>query len=598
MANEYVYTNFKVDYALDNNDAQDDATISGTGYNSFSDISRLPEGTECPQFVTQEHNYMVLDGSITEEYDDIGFMSEEMSDGDGHFQNNPTIVAEFEGQHTSFVITFNFVEDSPTKAIITWFLGGVQIYAMTQEWSGNETICTVQHPIEAYDKITVEFIETLPYRYVKLNRLEFGTTMHWDETIVKSATMVKGCDRLSNMLSVDTLTFDLVDTTNAMNFGNPMGMHTLFKRDQAMYPMEIVQEEGKEPQTIPLGKFYLSSFTTEGNVGKIQAYSYLGVMDKIPYPGSYLFSTSATVEYILSDIFTVAGLDSTQYSIDTTTANQRLTGLIKPMSCREALREVLFACHSAIDTSDPEKIKIYKYSDSIITGLDRAHKIYTKVSSLEPVTGVKLNYTTYQVTEELSQIHNGTYDVGVYTVTFDKPYSLILVENAAMVHASAYGVTFRVVGDEVNVRISGYEVTETTKYVIIKRELKQGEVEKIEEYNTTLCTDEYARTLAQTIYAYHNSMNLSLQIQHYATDISTDYARFVENPNVELDGFISMFTQRTFNLTGGFVDSAKMIGRYDTANRYYFTGRNLDANPGSTVEIYTGESDNGGIGIL
>lgn len=595
---EYVYTNFKVDYALDNNDAQDDATMSGTGYNSFSDISRLPEGTECPQFVTQEHNYMVLDGSISEEYDDIGFMSEEMSDENGQFQNNPTIVAEFEGQHTSYILTFNFVEDSPTKAIITWYLGGVQIYAMTQEWSGNETICTVQHAIEAYDKITVEFIETLPYRYVKLNRLEFGTTMHWDETIVKSATMVKGCDRLSDMLSVDTLTFDLVDTTNSMNFGNPMGIHTLFKRNQAMYPVEIVQEEGKEPQTIPLGKFYLSSFTTEGNVGKIQAYSYLGVMDKIYYPGSYLYAPN-TADYALKKIFVCAGLTEDDYTVDPETASQTIVGLIKPTTCRDALRQVLFACNSAVDTSNSGKIRIYKYSNAISVGLTRQNKISTKVSSIEKVTGIKLHYTTYTEVGERQEIFRQTYNAGIYTITFNKIYGNIGISNARRAGIiAATSVTFEVLYDDSEVVIIAQEYQEVSKLIELNNELKQGDVENIKEFSTTLCDDELAPVLAQKILDFYTMNNLSLQVQHYAQEISMDDLRLVENPNQELDGFVSMFTQRTFDLTGGFVDSAQMVGKYDTANRYYFTGRNLNANPGSTVEIYAGESDNGGIGLI
>jgi len=577
MAN---YTNFYVDYALDNDDAQDDATISATGAGNLSNLSSLPEGLEINNAFSKEHNFVVLDGSYDEIDGLFGFISANKSDSTGHFATNPMITATFSSQHTSYVLSLKFVEDAPTQIEVKWYLGTAVMYGMIKEINPNDTVCEIQYPIEAYDKITIEFLEALPDRYIKLERIEFGTTMHWDETIVKSATMVKGCDRLSNMLSVDTLTFELVDTSNSMNFGNPKGLHTLLKRNQAMYPYEVL-----DGQILPLGKFYLNTFTTEGNVGKVQATSFLGVMDKIHYKGS---QSTSSISYLIEDIFLTAGLTSDDYEIDEETLHQFVYGVIKPMSCREALREVLFACHSVIDTSNPNKIKIYKYSDTVITGLDRSNKIFTKVCGTEPVTGVRLNYSTYRQSEELTTLVNDVYNKGVYTVIFDKLYyyGTYVEPNYRVINNSASCVTFEVLADAVTVTIRGYETIETQKSVVIKREPADGELEKIEEYNTTLCNDTSARALAQTIYEYHNSTNLSLQVQHYATEISMDYSRYVENPVQDLDGFVSMFTQRTFNLTGGFVDTAQMIGKFNVADRYYFTGRE-DTN--STIELYAGE---------
>ena len=63
-----------------------------------------------------------------------------------------------------------------------------------------------------------------------------------------------------------------------------------------------------------------------------------------------------------------------------------------------------------------------------------------------------------------------------------------------------------------------------------------------------------------------------------------DGSRSVENPNVELNGFVAVFEQRTFDLTGGFVDTATMLGYYDYSDRYYF------ATPENDItEIFAGE---------
>lgn len=572
------YTNFYVDYALDNKDAQEDTTISATEYKNFSQLNNLPYGTDCEKFITQEHNFVVLDGSY-EYRDNIGFMSEEMSDSTGHFTTNPMITATFRHQHTSFILSFDFVEDAPKRVEIKWYLNNALMYGMIQEWDPNETKCQVQYPIEAYNRITIEFLETLPNRYIKLNKLEFGATMHWDETIVKSATMVKGLNRISDMLSVDTLTFELVDTTNSMNFGNPKGLHTLFKKDQAMYPVEVL-----DGVAVPLGKFYLDSFTTEGNIGKINAYSYMGILDKIPYNEGGIYN-GVVASTIFESIFTAAGLHSSQYNIDTTTASQLIYGTIKPTTCREALQQLLFACNSIIDTSNVNKIKVDKYSDIVESDLTRHNKIATKVSSLEFVSGVQLSYTTYQLPSSSEELAKETYSAGEHTVVFSEPCSNISVSGAELVKSSTYYVTF--VADGITeVTITGKQYEETIKMVSVNKDLREGQVENVIEYTTTLCNTDTANTLSEILLDYHSN-TLELQVQHYATDdISMDNAHFVENPVAELDGFVAMYESRTFDLTGGFIDSAKMIGKFNTADRYYFTGRE-DTN--SHTELYAGD---------
>ena len=577
------HTKFYVDYALDNNDAQTDATMSATNYKSGSQLSDLPFGTDYVKSISQEHNYVVLDGSYSDQPTGIAFMSDSRSTSAGTFVVNPTITATFTQQHTSFVLTLKFVEDAPTEIEVSWYLGSALIYSLTETTSGNETTVEIQKAIEAYNKVVIVFKKTLPNRYIKLNRIEFGTTMHWDETIVKSATLVKGLNRISDMLSIDTLTFDLVDTSYSMNFANPKGMHTLFKRDQAMYPVEVL-----DGRTVQLGKFFLDTFTTDGNVGTISAYSYMGRLDKIPFIVGTMYN-GVTAGTVLASIFTAAGISPSEYQIDNVTSAQLLYGTIKPTTCRDALRQVLFACNSIINTSDAQKIIISKFSSDVKNDIVRANKTSTKVLSLEYVSGVKLNYTTYQLSSNIVSIASEVYEQGTHTVQFDSPYANISVSGGTLISSSTYSVTFTADGTS-EVTISGYQYDETTKFISLENELRDGQIKNIMEYDTTLCDSENAKTLASTLLAYHRS-TLQLQIQHYADDIDMDYSRFVENPVAELDGFVAMFESRTIDLTGGFFDSATMIGKFDTSDRYYFAGKDHIYEQGkeSIVDIYAGE---------
>lgn len=577
------YTKFYVDYALDNNDAQTDATISATEYKAGSQLSDLPFGTNYVKSISKEHNYTVLDGSYSDEPVGIAFMSDDKSTSAGTFLINPTITTTFTQQHTSFILTLQFVEDAPTEIEVSWYLGSALIYSLTETTSGNETTIEIQKAIEAYNKVVIVFKKALPNRYIKLNRIEFGTTMHWDETIVKSATLVKGLNRISAMLSIDTLTFDLVDTSYSMNFANPKGIHTLFKRDQAMYPVEVL--DGK---TVPLGKFFLNTFTTKGNIGTISAYSYMGILDRIPFTTGTMYNGVAAGT-VLASIFTAAGIDSSEYQIDNVTSAQLLYGTIKPTTCRDALRQVLFACNSIINTSDAQKIIISKFSSNVKNDIVRANKSSTNVSSIEYVSGVKLSYTTYQLSGNTTEIAKEVYAQGTHTVQFNAPYANISVTNGTLISSTTYSVTFTADGTS-EVTISGYTYEATVKFIDLEKETHYGQVRNIKEYNTTLCNSETAKTLANTLLAYHSS-TLQLQIQHYADDIDMDYSRFIENPVAELDGFVAMFESRTIDLTGGFFDSAKLIGKYDVSDRFYFAGKDHTYETGkeSIVDIYAGE---------
>lgn len=573
------YTNFYVDYALDNYDAQSRVSMSAVGAGELSDISDLPSGVDIDKAISTEHNFVVLDGTYEELLGVYGFISEERSDSTGHFTVNPMITASFRGQLTSFILTLTFVEDSPTKIEVKWYLGNALVYGMTQDVNPNETKCEIMYPIEAYDRVTIEFLEALPDRYIKLNRVEFGTTMHWDETIVKSATMVKGLNRISNMLSIDTLTFELVDTTNSMNFGNPKGIHVLFKKDQAMYPVEVL-----DGIPVPLGKFYLDTFSNEGNIGKITAYSYMGILDKIPYNEGGIYN-GELASNIFASIFSAAHVHSSKYSIDEVTANQRIYGTIKPTTCRDALQQLLFACNSIIDTSNVNKIVISKYSEIIENDITRHNKISTKITSLEYVSGVQLSYTTYQLPADTSELAKEVYSAGEHTIIFNSPCVNISVSGATLIKSSTYYVTFTADGST-EVTITGKQYEETNKSVSLNKELKEGQVENVVEYSTTLCNTDTANELSEILLDYHSN-TIELQIQHYANeDISMDNSHLVENPIADLDGFVAMYESRTFDLTGGFVDSAKMIGKFNTADRYYFTGRE-DTN--SHTELYAGD---------
>jgi hypothetical protein len=54
--------------------------------------------------------------------------------------------------------------------------------------------------------------------------------------------------------------------------------------------------------------------------------------------------------------------------------------------------------------------------------------------------------------------------------------------------------------------------------------------------------------------------------------------KIVENANPQYENYLAMFTKRNFDLTGGFIDNATLVG-YQNLRDYYYAG----------IELYAGE---------
>ena len=595
-------TNFRVKYKLDTIDASTDVdTLTAVGQrNSISDIYGLyTERYDEPKFITTEKNFTVLDGTYsTEDFTKTGFVSNAKGTSDGSFNPHPAITFDFVHRHKSYAITLYCIEDSPVEAILTWWsvsddpnADPVKLDSITAILDPNKRINTIIHPVIGYNRFKIEFVRSLPDRYININRIEFGTTMHWDESVIKDGTLVKGLSRDGSRLSNDTLTFSIVDNSYDINLANPNGVHTMFQRDQA-----IVAYEDLDNETLQLGNYFLDSFTAEGNKATIVAVSYIGVLDRYKFIASGMYNATPA-STVIAEIFTAAGISSDKYDIHEDIASIPLTGTITPCTCKEAIQKVMFACHATIDSTNPNNIKISPYSTIISTLIYRENKTKTKVSEIEAVSQVRLTYRTYIQSSEETEVFTDDYPAGsTQTVYFDNPYYSVRIQTgASFVSRTTYSITFTVdssQADTVSVTVMGYP------YEIVERTMAKSTQTRIDttniiEFDTDLCTTSAAKTLLDKLAEYYGN-SLRIEVQHYANDDTMNTIASIQNQTVGLDNYIGVFEERTFNLTGGFLDSCKLRGYYDTSDRNVYTGDDDAHGASSAYEIFTGDS----IGIL
>ena len=569
MADERL-TNFYVDYDIQDVTAARDSSFSTPDTQQYftniaSLVNRFSPDIEFSRF-TFEHNFNILDGSLRPlEVDSqvpitVPYFNKTLSDINGDYATAPSILVNFSKPHSSFAFMFYFIDNHPIEMELTFW--DPQDMLITRFTCVVDSLTyTTFHDVYGYQKMLVRFTKTIPKRYIKLKYIKYGTVITWDETNVRNASIVQQVDRMSKSLTIDTLSFTVIDVAGKLNLGNTAGMHRYFQRNQVMYPYEVITTDTSETnvqETINLGKYYLKDFSESKNLGKMGSQSYLGLMDDITYYGGEVYN-GKKAGLVIKDIFYTMGLEDDQFHIDNVTYNQLLYGTITPKSCRKALNEILFATHSVIDSHNLEYVEIKKSTAIQKPDLTKANKFSTSTKKNSYVFGVDVKYKTYGIESERKEVAKGTYTKGTYTLYYTSPYSGLIINTGVINNQTTYSVTFTV-NSTAEVIISGYAYTTTESIArATQTSLQAGEKESIQTFSTSLVNGEQALELAGKLLEYL-SYDLTINIKMMAEDNDMEDFHIVENPVDRFNNYYGMFTKRSLDLTGGFIDTATLIG--------------------------------------
>lgn len=587
------YTEFGVIYRLVDLTAKSDASISVTNY-KYSSGSEVFDNLLSPNYMTMEHNFSVLDGTKDEfpvTPTTYGLFTTAKSNSSKTFTNKSVITITFTDYHSLSGLTLNFEDAYPDSVNVKYYKDNSVVGNVNATVNSNRFV--VETNADNYNKIVITFNTThIPDRYIKLTSIIFGREFDWDETIIRSATLTQNISRISDMLSIDTLSFDIIDLNNEFNFGNSKGFHKYIQSKQELLPYEIVNDT-----KIPLGKFYLDKFSYELNLGKMTAVSFLGIMEKIPFKmGDWYGSADVppwrtTVAQVLYDIF-VRTCGYANYEVDSELGEQLVHMLMPPTDCRSALQQLLFVCGGIVDTTDSQnKIKITKPSNvqSSNFNITRNTKISTKVTKNAYVTGVTIQYLTGDGFSQ-KEIISGDFEAGTHEVILNVPTALnpfspeplevTTGTDVTLGDCYPYVITFTTPTKQ-KIGITGTETRFVQKSYTLKRDfVDPGEMENIITYSTNMTDLEDVKELAKRLLRYNTGLPLEIEIQHIASDINMNDLRAVQNSVEGLDNYLSVFKERTFDLTGGFIDNAKLIAYFDTSDYSYYTG----------TELYSGDN--------
>lgn len=592
-------TEFFVDYDLYDTTALQDAMESTESNASFADIGLIKGNISIPKYATLEHNFFVLDGSFEEfpdEPDNIVYFSKDFVQQNSNYQYAGTelysgddldgpveellkpqsIVIDFTENHTSYGITLYFLDEYPLEIEIAWFdLAG--ILKSRKRFYPDSLIYFCKNQVEEYAGLEITFIRALPYHYAKLQHIKYGTTIVWGADKIKTGKLVNDTDPTSDKIKTDKLTFSFVDADEDFNLGNADGLHKTFQRNQRMRPYEMVN--GKQ---ILLGTFFLDDVSTTKNISKMSAIDYKGMLSNRDFKGGKMYSGELAGSMI-DEIMEAAGI--TDYEVDEETANTPLYGTLKIQTCQKALREVLFACGSIINTSHRIGVEIRKNNRLVTSKIERNRKFSTTYSIDKYVSDINVKYKTWTLDENVSEITKGTYGVGIHEIQFSNPAANLTASAGLILEQSPYCVVLKVAEEQTEVVISGQ------KYIGVElaassgiEHIKSGENRNAKTFTGTLLNFESAKRVADDILDYYQLQQI-IKTKHLADDEKTGDWAEIENTVLDHANFVATIESLSTDLTGGFISTSKCRGYFKEVTDYYFADDELYADEGMGAVI-------------
>ena len=552
--------------------ALEDSQVSASEMQSFADLSLFHEKGEQRPFGTMELNQFLLDGSldVLPQQPEVPYWSAEKSDGECAYVEPPMLEVSFTEPHSSIGLTLHFAEDIPAEIQIIWYLAsGLQLkrtfYPDSTEYFCN---CNIQN----YIKISIAFVSsTWPYRYVKMNYIEYGGTWLFGRNKIKTASVYEELDITSATLSINTASIEFIDTEGDFELSNQKGLWKSLQEEQDVSIVEYVDGEQLE-----YGTFYLDTWESQKNIVKFSMIDRIGVMDKTMYYGGTIYD-GVYAGVIIADIMASAGVE--KYSVEEEIYYMPLKGWLAIQSHRAALQQVVFACGAVADCSRSDWVRIYKPDQYVSHTIGLGRKFQgTKITLNKYVSGVAVGYTQYTLSSDVVQISKSTLPAGTTRIEFPEPYlaSSISVSTGVIetVKTNYVEVTMAEAGECI---ISGQKYEKEESTYTVRTAVEAGETESIQSYSgCTLVDAERAMEIAKYLLSY-NQMRQSVEMKFINSGEAVGKWCHVAlaGGGEAMTGILS----QTLDLTGGNIASAKCRGYDLVAINYYFAG----------TELYAGE---------
>lgn len=573
-------TNTRVEFGLYDVTARGDSAPSCTTAKPFCNLGRdllLESVPSQNKYGTLESEQWLMDGSfsffpeVPEQYF-WGLWSTTQSDKIGVFADPPVLDITFTQDHSSSGLTLHFyspTEDWASRIKIQWFSqdGGLISTALFYPDSV-DYYCAKK--VENYRRIRIHFLETNhPGRYLKLAGIDYGVYLHFSGHEIVEAHVLEECDPLSSEISINTLNVSLYNKEGRFSILNPEGYFDVLQHKQKFTVWEDVKQDARSTGSVSycMGTFYLSDWSNSGDtLADFSAVDAIGLLDGAPFDGGIYNTTAAELAEAI--------LTGYSYTLDESLAAERVQGYIAAGTRREALQQLAFAIGAVVDCSRGELIRIAP-APSKASGMityDRKLQDGSKVTLNPLITAVAVTAHRYLPGEATEELYRDTLDPGIYRVTFNAPAVVdSLTVTGAELTESGVNLCTLTVAKAGEVCVTGRKYTDST--VVLRRTAANlppnAQDNELTVTDATLVGPSRAEAVAVRV------------LEHYAQRYEQNFSMVAGDEKLADRLIIQSFggemvrgvlTKLEFDLTGGFLADAKVIGRRLTSNAAAYAG--------------------------
>lgn len=387
---------------------------------------------------------VVLDGSVSAfpqntQDENLGYWSKQVSKQDFSFESPIEITVNFDGNIYSsagITITFDLEKNIyPTEVSTEWFLGG---YSIAEEnFIVNSAKFFFAKKVENYDTVKFTFYKmNLPENRLKVQRIEIGLVADSKTTFsLKNTTISRSISPISLDLPISTFNFSFIDRDNIEYF---------FQERQSVNVMFNDEE---------MGTFFVKNAKRTSQKGyTVSCEDYVGILNSVDFAGGIYVSKNA--DELLREIFSVAKIP---VEIENVIKQDVVSGYIPYTTCRNAIKQILFAIQAVIDTSNSNFVKIYKQSDEVsqtITSERIMQGLNIKQNAI--ITGVSLTAHVFSPNTERQVLYDAK-ESGIGNnifLKFSEPFHSLLIDKGTIVRS---GYNFAEINAEENCLLIGQQ---------------------------------------------------------------------------------------------------------------------------------------------
>lgn len=399
-------TGARISFSVMDETAKGDASYSSNSALSWVDYSEIKDGLapdETPElfgrYISGEPGVYRLDGSSrlfpeTTAGCNMGYWSMNMSVSNGLFTISPTLSCGFSSLHTSIGITIHFDGTTHLSAFtVKWLYNGKTISSVDVSGNTKQTVFVENH-VEDFNGIQIVCTRSdEPYRYVKIQEIDFGQKMVYDGETLVSASVIEEADLSGGSIPANSLRFTVLDPDNRLNPVNPDGIYAFLRKG-----IPLTVEFLRDGTAYPGGVYYLD--TWEGsNTGtaKMTAEDVTGLKADESYASAfYAEEDGFTTGQLLADVLSVCGIPGT---CEAGIGAKVCKGYIPETGAREAISHICISSGGFVRTERDGSLLVSSLPEADPTVTLGAGDVLGEpaASKTDAVTGVFVEVFYYTV---------------------------------------------------------------------------------------------------------------------------------------------------------------------------------------------------------